>query len=464
MTRPRLSRATMGALPADVARGDYDRAAQRQGIVHLGIGAFHRAHQAVYTDLAMDAGDRNWAITGVSLRSAQVRDQLAPQEGLYTVAVRQPDADTIRLIGAVTDVIVAPADPARASAAMADPDTRIVTITVTEKGYARGPEGEFDAAALAPDAQTLYRYLGQAVIDRHDAGLGPLTLISCDNLSHNGALLQAGLSAYLDRVSPRHRRLFDDNWACPATMVDRIVPATTPADLDSAAARIGLRDEAAVVTEPYRQWVIEDRFAGPRPRWDIAGAQFVDDVRPFETAKLRMLNGGHSALAYLGLASGHQFVHEAVADLAIRPLVERLMRDEAAASIPNFDQDLDAYADQMLARFGNPALPHRLSQIAMDGSQKIGPRWLEAIAENNRNGRESPMTLNALAGWLTYTAKFGSSLADPLAKELAESWKYAGVSGITDTLFSSGGLVSQGASLSVQQRNAIRDQLSSELQ
>lgn len=459
MTRTRLSRATMDALPADVARGQYDRAAQRRGIVHLGIGAFHRAHQAVYTDLAMDAGDRDWAITGISLRSTQVRDQLAPQDGLYTVAVRQPEADTIRLIGAVTDVIVAPADPARASAALADPDTKIVTITVTEKGYVRGPGGAFDAVALAPDAQTLYRYLGQAVIDRHDAGLGPLTLISCDNLSHNGALLRAGLSAYLDHRSPQHRRWFDENWTCPATMVDRIVPATTPGDLDATEARIGLRDEAAVVTEPYRQWVIEDRFAGPRPRWDIAGAQFVADVQPFETAKLRMLNGAHSALAYIGLAKGHQFVHEAVADPAIRALVEQLMRDEAAPGIADAGQDLGRYADLMLTRFANASLPHRLSQIATDGSQKIGPRWLGSIAANRQQGRDSPATLTALAAWLAFAGVQRTALADPMADALTAAWDRHGADGITDALFAPGGLIAAHRGIDSVDRTSVRDRL-----
>ncbi|GGB22986.1 mannitol dehydrogenase [Sphingomonas metalli] len=455
----RLSDATAGTLPDSIAWGGYDRHAQRRGIVHLGIGAFHRAHQAWYTDAAMAAGDRDWAITGVSLRSPQVRAQLAPQDGLYTVSERGPAGEAIRLVEAVRAVLVAPSAPDAVAEALADPDTKIVTLTVTEKGYARRPDSPRDPAAHTAGPRTIYDYLGEAVIARHDRGAGPLTLISCDNLAANGATLRAGLAEWLDAVSPRHRAWFEQGWACPATMVDRIVPATMPADLDRVAAATGLRDEGAVVTEAYAQWVIEDRFAGPRPRWDVAGAQFVADVRPFETAKLRMLNGAHSALACLGLARDHRFVHEAIADPAIRPLVERLMRAEAAPSVAAAPgQDLARYADLLLTRFANPALPHRLAQIATDGSQKIGPRWLEALADNRAAGRDSPATLTALAAWTGFVRAPGAA-ADPMAETLAARWAAAGREGIVDALFGPAGLFGAAGALADAERAFVTARL-----
>ena len=454
----RLSAETADRLPAAVARGDYDRQEQRAGIVHLGIGAFHRAHQATYTDLAMAAGDRNWAITGVSLRSQQVRDQLAPQSCLYTVTERQARGPAIRLIQAVTNVIVAPESPGRVSAALALPETRIVTLTVTEKGYAQGAKAGAPVAGANP--RSIYDYLAQAVIARHDAGLAPLTLISCDNLSNNGGVLRQRLGEHLDTLSPSHRRWFERTWACPATMVDRIVPATTATDLDSAESMLRLRDEGAVITEPYSQWVIEDRFAGDRPRWDLAGAAFVDDVVPFETAKLRMLNGAHSALAYLGLARGHAFVHEAIADPAIGPLIGRLMRDEAAPTIRTSPgQDLNRYADLLLARFRNPALPHRLIQIAADGSQKIGARWLATLADNRAAGRSSPTILRAIAAWVLFVRGDRQAVDDPNAKMMAQTWTRANPDGVVNEFLGPSGMFGEDLALSRDERAEVRNLL-----
>lgn len=433
----RLSDATRGALPGDVAQPGYARGEQARGIVHLGIGAFHRAHQAVYTDDAMAAGDRDWAITGVSLRSRQVHEQLAPQDGLYTVATRDAEGERLRLIGAVREVLVAPDDPQAVAAALAAPETRIVTLTVTEKGYHRLPGGGIDTASVAAAGGTIYHYLSQAVRARHAAGAGPMTLVSCDNMTDNGHVLRDGVAALLVGAA---REWFERDWACPSTMVDRIVPATTAADLDGIEARLGVRDEGAVVTEPFRQWVIEDRFATDRPRWDVGGAQFVADVRPYEAAKLRMLNGAHSALAYLGLGAGHDYVHQAIADPAVRPVVERLMRDEAAASLDAAPgQDLRGYADALLARFANPSLAHRLAQIATDGSQKVGPRWLEALTVNRARGVDRTATLTALAGWLRHLRGQAGPINDPMADDLTALWEANDARGMVDALFGANG-------------------------
>ena len=436
----RISAATSGQLPATVERFSYDRDAQQVGIVHFGIGAFHRAHQAWYTDRAMDAGDRDWAIMGVSLRSAGVAEQMNPQDGLYTVVERSSAGDAARLIGSVREVLVGPRDPAAIAARLAAPTTHIVSLTITEKGYCRAPDGSLDHA-LAGEG-SIYRYLADAMGARRAAGTAGFTLLSCDNLSGNGEQLERLMGEYLDRHAPDLRAWFDAECTCPSTMVDRIVPATAPEDLAALEARLGLRDEAAVMTEPFSQWVIEDRFAGPRPRWEAVGAQLVADVMPYETAKLRMLNGAHSALAYLGLERGHTFVHQAIADPALRPLIERLMRDEAATSfVAAPGQDLGAYATDLLARFANPALNHRLAQIAMDGSQKIPQRWLATLADHRANGTRCPAILAALGAWLRHVRGDQRPVDDPLAETLAQSWQGTDLAGAAQRLLGPGGLL-----------------------
>lgn len=431
----RLSQTT--PIPASVQQPSYDRATQAAGIVHIGIGAFHRAHQAVYTDDAMNAGDRDWGIVGVSLRSGDVAAQLNPQDGLYTVGARGVQGSKLRLIGAVQQVLVASENPQAVIDAIAAPTTHIVSFTVTEKGYLRGPDGMLDLAA-ALGASSLYRFVGAGLVARKAAGRPGITLLSCDNLAGNGAALKALMRQYL---AAQHRDLldwFDAECRCPATMIDRIVPATTDADRAAVETVLGARDEGAVVTEGFSQWVIEDDFAGPRPRWENVGVELVADVAPYETAKLRMLNGAHSALAYIGLGRGHEFVHQAIGDPAILPLIERLMRDEAAPTITAAPgQDLAAYADALLNRFANPALDHRLIQIAMDGSQKIPQRWLETLAWHQARGSRCPSLEAAVAAWIAFL-RSDAPVEDPLADRLRAA--VAGPDAIR-ALFSPGGLL-----------------------
>lgn len=424
-------------LPASVRAPGYDRSAQAAGIVHIGIGAFHRAHQAVFTDDAMAAGERDWGIIGVSLRSPDVAAQLNPQDGLYTVSARSAVGTGLRLIGAVQKVLVAADDPQAVIDAIAAPTTHIVSFTVTEKGYLRTADGSLDLAA-AKGASSLYRFLGAALAARHAAGLSGLTLLSCDNLANNGAVLRRLTREYLASDHPDLVDWFDAQCRCPATMIDRIVPATTDADRAEVEAALGARDEGAVVTEGFSQWVIEDDFAGPRPRWENVGAELVADVAPYETAKLRMLNGAHSALAYIGLGKGHDYVHQAIADPAIRAVIERLMRDEAAPTIDAAQgQDLSAYADALLDRFANPALHHRLIQIAMDGSQKIPQRWLETLAWHQVRGGRCPSLEAAIAAWIAFL-RSDRPIDDPLADRLraAAAGPYA-----IERIFGDGGLV-----------------------
>ncbi len=434
----RLSSATLGHLSPAAARPAYDRAAQRIGVVHFGLGAFHRAHQAWHTDLAMNAGERDWMIAGVSLRSPTVAEQLNPQDGLYTLTERDADGSSTRVVGAVREVLVAPRDPSAVVDRIAAPETRIASFTVTEKGYARRPDGALDPGAAE---RSFYPLLARGLRWRMEQGLPGLTLLSCDNLPANGRELERLFGRWTEARQPEIADWVARECTFPNAMVDRIVPAATAADLDDLERRIGLRDEGAVFTERFSQWVIEDRFAGPRPSWERHGAQLVSDVGPYETAKLRMLNGAHSALAYCGLERGHAFVHEAVADPALRALVERLMREEAATSFtPAPGQDLAAYADALLARFANPALEHRLSQIAMDGSQKAPQRWLEPLAAHRAQGRECPAILAALAAWLRHIRGDARPVDDPMADDLARLWRENGARGIAAALFGNRGL------------------------
>jgi fructuronate reductase len=439
----RLSPDRLTALPA-ASRFTYDRARRQAGIVHFGIGAFHRAHQAWYTDRAMDAAGGDWLICGVSLRSASVADQLVPQQGLYTVTERSAAGSRLRVVGAVQDVLVGSSDCAQIVARLAAPTTRIASFTVTEKGYCRAADGSLDLALAGPGS--IYGFLGAGLAARRDAGLPGLTLLSCDNLADNGRQLERLMGQWCAAYDRELGRWIADSCAFPNSMVDRIVPATTDADLAAVGEALGLTDAAAVVTEPFSQWVIEDRFAGPRPLWEEAGAEFAADVAPYETAKLRILNGAHSLLAYVGLSRGYTFVHESVADPALRGLAYRLMREEAAPTVAAAPgQDLAAYADALLERFANPALNHRLIQIAMDGSQKLPQRWLETLAANRRKGRDCPAIREGIGAWFRHLRGANGPVDDPLAAPLGALASSCDDEALAAALFGRGGLLGCGS-------------------
>jgi len=335
----------------------------------------------------------------------------------------QPEGTALRIVGAVRNVLVASEDAEAVINAVAAPATHIVSLTVTEKGYCRAANGDLDFEQA--HNLSFYYFITHALLRRRAADLPGLTLLPCDNLADNGTKLHALMLQYLARHEPDLVAWFTEHCTCPSTMIDRIVPATTDEDRAMVAKALGgLQDEAGVITEPFSQWVIEDRFAGPRPRWEALGAQLVADVAPYETAKLRMLNGAHSLLAYCGLKAGHTYVHEAIADPALRHLAESLMRHEAAPTItPAPNQNLSAYADALIARFANPALNHGLIQIAMDGSQKIPDRWLETLAVNAAQGRKSPAILTAIAAWLYHLTGANGPVDDPLADGLRQLLK-----------------------------------------
>lgn len=430
----RLDEAALTGLPDDVVRPGYDRTAARTGVVHLGIGAFHRAHQAVVFDDALKSGDLRWGVLGASLRSPGVRDQLNSQDGLYTLVVRDGEREDLRVIGACRSVMVGPEDPAALVAAMADADVHIVTLTVTEKGYRLDPaSGELlvedpDVAADIADIErprTAPGFIVAALRARRAAGVGPFTVISCDNLPHNGRRIRAGVLAMARAVDPSLAEWIAAEGAFPQTMIDRIVPATTAEDVVRLTARLGVEDQGMVKAEPFTQWVIEDRFAGERPDFAALGVQLTDAVEPWEDAKLRLLNGAHSAVAYLGALSGHEHVHEAVAVPAFRAYVEALW-DEAQTTLnPPPGLDVAAYRTELMARFSNSALMHRTRQIAMDGSQKLPQRLLAGAAERLAADQGIEAMALGVAAWMRWqegVTEQGETVVvdDPLASRTAE--------------------------------------------
>ncbi len=420
----RLSTESLAALADDVTTPGYDRSVVRPGILHLGLGAFHRAHQAVYTDTALRLGGGDWGIVGVCMRGDSVARQLRPQDLLYSVWSRGADEDQLRVIGALTSVIVAPDEPAALNAAFTDPGIRIVTLTVTEKGYCLDGDAldtelpAVRADLAAPDAaSTTIGILARGLAARHASGGAPLTVISCDNLAENGSRLARALRSYAAIAYPHLLDWLDSSVRFPCSMVDRIVPAMDEAGRERQEQRLGLRDEAAVATEPFTQWIVENDFAAGAPDWAAAGVRLVADIRPYEAIKLRLLNAAHSAIAYTGLLAGLETVADVMTDIRLRDFIERLMRDELAPALaapPGFD--LDAYREQLLQRFANPHLHHRCAQIAMDGTEKIRQRWLPTLASLPADS----LLLRALAAWCHYVLCTDLALEDPRSATLLQ--------------------------------------------
>jgi fructuronate reductase len=429
----RLSIATMRGLPADVRRPAYDPASVRVGIVHLGLGAFHRAHQAVYADDLL-ARDPRWGICGVSMRTPRAIEPLAAQDGLYTLLLKASAGTSARVIGAVRETLFAAADPGALVRRMADPHVHVVTLTVTEKGYCHDPaSGRLDVAHpdIAHDLahperpRSAVGTLVAALDERRRTASGALNVVCCDNLPHNGRVLEGLVAAFAAARSSELAAWIAAHAAFPCTMVDRIVPATTDADIAEVARRLGVHDAAPVVAEPFIQWVIEDRFAAARPAWEEAGAEIARDVAPYETMKLRLLNGSHSTLAYLGFLAGHATIAQAAADALLGRLAERQMAEEIAptlASPPG--TDLSRYCATLLSRFRNPALPHRTAQVAMDGSQKLPQRLLGTVRDRLAGGGSIRHLSLAIAGWMRYASgvdEHGARIevSDPLAARYA---------------------------------------------
>ena len=429
----RLNQSQVASLPADVVLPAYDRATLRAGIVHLGIGAFHRAHQAFYTEAVLNKFGGDWGIIGCSLRSSSVRDQLAPQGNLYVLAERSGEGEKLQLMGAVLQTLVGPENPAALVAVMAQPNIKIVSMTVTEKGYCHDPAtGNLNALhpAIAHDLKNLdtpksaIGFLVAALQARFKAGVKSFTVLSCDNLPDNGEVLKKVVMQFAQTISKELAVWVQANTCFPSTMIDRIVPATTNQDRKNIETRLGVRDEGVVIAEPFSQWVIEDKFSDGRPQWEKVGALLVDDVSAFEKIKLRLLNGAHSTLAYTGYLSGFDYMSDVMSEPAFVNMITLYMAREAGETLmapPGFN--IEAYKQQLRDRFSNASLKHRTWQIAMDGSQKLPQRLLESLRLQLRGNGHIDIICVGVAAWIRYVSGVDErgktiEVSDPLAAEL----------------------------------------------
>jgi fructuronate reductase len=423
-----LSAATLPRLPATVQRPAFDPASLRASIVHLGIGAFHRAHQAVFTEDAIAARGGDWGIVGASLRHADVPDTIASQDCLYTVE-KLAETPRYRVMGVLRGALFAPRDQARLRALLASRDTHAVTLTVSEKGYCLDGNGRLDlshpdvvhdlAAPEAPRSAIGWLVLGLEY--RRRGGCGPVTIVSCDNLQSNGEKLGRAVLDFADRLRPGLAAWISANTAFPSTLVDCIVPAADDRHRARVTAALNMRDAASVQREAFAQWVIEDRFAGPLPAWQAAGAEVVDDLSRHQRLKLHVLNAAHSALAYLGLPRGHEFVRQAIADPELLQGLDAMMDEEIGPALAPLD--VASYWRKVKERFRNPMVDHRLAQISEDGSLKLPQRLFPLLIANAREGRAITRMAALVQAWLLFMARTPSR--DP-GNAILSDWAHAG--------------------------------------
>lgn len=417
----------------------YDRALVTAGIVHIGIGAFCRAHVLEYVDNLL-VRDPSWGVVGASLKRPDTRIALAPQDFLYTLVVRSPGKTAPRVIGSLLDVLDATTQRGALIETMADPKIRIVSLTITEKGYCHDPAtGELDARhpevchdLAHPECPTTAPGLVVRALElRRNAGIPPFTVLCCDNLPSNGETAARVIRGYARLYNRSLADHIENDVAFPSTMVDRIVPATTVEDRQLSRSVTGLDDAWPVMTEPFTQWVIEDHFTADRPRFEDVGAEIVADVKPFEHMKLRMLNGSHSTLAYLGYLSGYEYVSDAIANPHFHALIHGLMTEEVMPTLPMDTGSLANYRDALIERFANPALKHRTWQIAMDGSQKLPQRLLGTIRDRLQKGLNVNRAALGIAAWMRYVTGVDESskeidVKDPLAASFRQTAAMAG--------------------------------------
>lgn len=410
-----LSQDRLDSLPADVGRPGYPRSEVTPGIVHFGVGGFHRAHQAMYLDELMNQGvAMDWGIVGVGTMpgDSRMRDALVSQDCLYTLVVKHPDGRRdARVIGSIIDYLFAPDDPERVLRQLTDPAIRIVSLTVTEGGYhINQTTGAFDPDD--PDLQfdienpsaprTVFGFIVEALRRRRDSGVPPFAVMSCDNLPGNGNIARSSITAFAERVDAELAGWIAEAVAFPNCMVDRITPVTVPEDI-AALEAAGVVDAWPVVCEPYRQWVLEDEFGLGRPPLEDVGVQLVTDVVPYELMKLRLLNAGHQAFAYLGTLAGYRFAHEVCQDPLFARFTLGYMEDEASPTLPALPGiDLDAYRHQLIERFGNPYVRDTLARLAAETSDRIPKFIVPVIVENLDRGRPIARAALVIASWARY--------------------------------------------------------------
>ncbi|MEP1448960.1 MAG: mannitol dehydrogenase family protein [Paraglaciecola sp.] len=404
------------------------------GIVHIGPGAFFRAHQAWYTHQALKHKGGHWCISAVSLRSRGVSEALTDQDGLYCLA--ELDKEThFEVVGAIKEVLVAREQYAQVIARLTNIDTKFVTMTITEKGYCLNSQGELDLTHqdIKHDLQRVTErvsavgILVEALSIRHEKGLPAFTVISCDNITGNGTKLKKSIVAFASQTNKKLSDWLAKGLTCPSTMVDSITPATDDALRDLISQKLDIKDNWPIKREAFLQWVIEDCLPSDRPAWEEVGAVLTQDVEGFEKAKLRLLNCTHSSLAYLGSLMGIETVYDAMQNTQLITFIEKMIDEEILPSIDG-PKELDAkqYSQDILQRYRNPAIRHLLSQIAWDGSQKIPMRILPIIQQNLEEGRSVRLLCHALAAWMHFVrlrlAK-DERLVDPLASQLEKLGK-----------------------------------------
>ena len=422
-----LNAASLGTVRGHVITPAYDRKSRGIGIVHLGLGAFHKAHQAFYTDAAMAADGGGWKIIGVSMRNEKIAADFNAQDGLFTLVDRGINGATAQVIGSIDQALCAASQPEEVLAALCAPNVRVVTITVTEKGYGidRTSGGvDLQNPTIAHDLDQTNAPVGAlglmvtALRTRRANGCAPFTVLCCDNLPDNGAFVRSGLIDFAKQWDTDLAGWIAEHVACPSSMVDRITPAQTPATCAFAQELTGTEDILAIETESFHQWVIEDHFPTGRPTWEAAGAIFTDDVAPFEKMKLRLLNGSHSLIAYLGLLHGKTYVRDVMADPALVALVRDHLKAATATLPPMPDMDLVQYCDDLIERFRNPNIAHETFQIATDGSEKL-PQRIFAPAVDALGADQSLRAFAlATAAWMWFCRSEVHEINDPRAELL----------------------------------------------
>ncbi|MEP6566552.1 MAG: mannitol dehydrogenase family protein [Mesorhizobium sp.] len=429
-----LGPALLDRLPASVQKPAYDRTVLAPGIAHLGVGAFHRCHQAEYTDDLLSLQFDRWGVVGINIRPPNLTDTLGKQGGLYTRLLRENSHIEARVIGSIVKVVDSQASAAPALDVLASSFIELVTMTVTEKGYCHIPSsGELDLGhpeivhdlANPETPRSLPGILVRALEQRRATHGRPLTLLSCDNIPTNGIILANTVKTFAQQRGNGMVEWIAANAAFPSAMVDRIAPAVTQDDLDCVEQWFGYRDAAVAVGEPFRQWVIEQKFAGRMPRWDLVGASYVDDVTPFEHLKMRVLNGAQTTLATLGVLAGLEHTFDAIAEPLLATFVRRMLIEETLPTlIPVPGVSPLAYVEESLRRLRNTAIRHRNHQIATDGSQKIVQRLLNPIRDRLRQGQSITLLSVPVAGWMAYliraSMRFGRRwpVSDPYADRI----------------------------------------------
>ncbi|MGE8106995.1 mannitol dehydrogenase family protein [Allorhizobium sp. NPDC080224] len=446
----RLSSTT--GLPNTVRQPRFDRTKLKPGIVHIGIGAFHRAHQAVFTQRALEAEFGPWGIIAVNLRSPEPVEALAAQEGLYSTTTRSEAGDQSEVIGATVDWICAANDRAYVLSALADPAIRVVTLTVSEKAYGLDPvTGGLDHAhqAVAADLKTpnapvgVLGFLVEALALRRAAGLPPYTVLCCDNLPSNGKVVRRLVLEMAQLRDPTLADWIAEKGRFPSSMVDRIVPAATDATRLRAGRLLGAQDALAIDTEPFLQWVIEDDFVSGRPAWEAGGAIFTDDVQPYEKMKLRLLNGTHTLLAHLGILANLDYIRDVMARPHLAEKARIQMKEVVSTLDPVPGIELGGYIDDLLARFSNPTIDHRNLQIAQDTTQKLPQRILAPAVDVLAKGETAVATAYAVGVWMASVKKRGDC-DDPRRSEVIAAAASMDAMDLSGSFFSIPGLFPPG--------------------